>query len=99
MQAAAHLTNTGQTFASLPTNAGLGMRSGHSDQIKNSVFSNALSSPVRRSLQSYHLSSQGSHHSNNRSTETNNQNGDSISSISGDSMDMHADTPDRDFHY
>ncbi|KAJ8497971.1 hypothetical protein OPV22_008523 [Ensete ventricosum] len=34
-------------------------RSGHPDQAKNAVFSNALSSPVCRSLQPYHLA-QGS---------------------------------------
>ncbi|KAJ6814713.1 uncharacterized protein M6B38_137885 [Iris pallida] len=38
---------------------GLAPRPIHSDQTKNSVFSNALSSPVRRSLQPYHLAQEG----------------------------------------
>ncbi|XP_047181640.1 uncharacterized protein LOC124848065 isoform X2 [Vigna umbellata] len=42
------------------TVAGQGIRAGQPDQqAKNSVFSNALSSPIRRSLQPYHLA-QGS---------------------------------------
>ncbi|KAF2297518.1 hypothetical protein GH714_024919 [Hevea brasiliensis] len=39
-----------------PITAGQGTRTEHCDQQpKNSVFSNALSSPVRRSLQNYHI--------------------------------------------
>ncbi|KAF8404462.1 hypothetical protein HHK36_009347 [Tetracentron sinense] len=92
-----------------PTTVGQVARSGHSDhQPKNSVFSNALSSPVRRSLQHYHLS-QGGYHSNNmpsgngaRSSETNphHQNRDSNSLSSNDSsMDMHADSPGHESPY
>ncbi|XP_077233725.1 uncharacterized protein LOC143876008 [Tasmannia lanceolata] len=83
---------------------GQGPRSGHSDQSKNSVFSNALSSPVRRSLQPYDLA-QGGYNPNNvlpsgngaaRSHETNfpHQNRDSNALSSNDSsMDMHTESP------
>ncbi|OVA01442.1 hypothetical protein BVC80_509g12 [Macleaya cordata] len=94
-----------------PATVGQGPRSGHSDhQAKNSVFSNALSSPVRRSLQHYHLS-QGAFHPNNvmpagnvtRSNENSfphHQSRDSNSPSSNDSsMDMHADSPDHDSAY
>ncbi|CAL9079576.1 holocarboxylase synthetase [Musa troglodytarum] len=61
-QTTMHMTNSGvQPPSGLfgqPT-VGLAPRSGHADQPKNSVFSNALSSPVRRSLQPYQLA-QGS---------------------------------------
>ncbi|KAM7277181.1 hypothetical protein ACFE04_019047 [Oxalis oulophora] len=57
-------------------------------QTKNSVFSNALSSPVRRSLQH----TPGAHHLNNL-----------ISSANGaenmDSMDMHTESPGRGAPY
>ncbi|XP_031473402.1 uncharacterized protein LOC116245925 [Nymphaea colorata] len=43
---------TGQALAQ-------GARPSHSDQHKNSIFSNALSSPVRRSLQPFHLAQAG----------------------------------------
>ncbi|KAI4317172.1 hypothetical protein L6164_025066 [Bauhinia variegata] len=88
---------------------GQGFRSGQPDQQgKNSVFSNALSSPVRRSLQPYHLA-QGCLSGNimpsgngPRSSEmsySNNQNRDTNSSNSSDCMDMHADSPGNDFPY
>ncbi|KAF6157831.1 hypothetical protein GIB67_003731 [Kingdonia uniflora] len=72
-------------------------RSGYSsdNQIKNSVFSNALSSPIRQTLQHCHLVSQGG---GPRSNETNispqhhNRENDS-------SMDMHADGPGQDSPY
>ncbi|KAK6118424.1 hypothetical protein DH2020_047841 [Rehmannia glutinosa] len=71
-----------------------GQRSGNSDQTKNSVFSNALSSPVRRSLQHYHLSEGGySANSATRSNENStNQTRDNNPPSSNDtSMDMHAE--------
>ncbi|KAG9456835.1 hypothetical protein H6P81_001343 [Aristolochia fimbriata] len=82
---------------------GLGTRAVHSDQSRNSVFSNALSSPVRRSLQPFHLA-QGGYYNNNlhsgnsgtRNSESSfpPQNRDSNSLSSNDtSMDMHADSP------
>ncbi|KAL0291396.1 UNVERIFIED_CONTAM: hypothetical protein Scaly_2639600 [Sesamum calycinum] len=80
----------------------LGQRSVNSDQTKNSVFSNALSSPVRRSLQHYHLS-QGGQYANNamRGNEnTVSQTRDPNPPSSNDtSMDMHADSPGHDSPY
>ncbi|KAJ4950799.1 hypothetical protein NE237_027631 [Protea cynaroides] len=94
-----------------PATVGQGPRSGLSDsQAKNSVFSNALSSPVRRSLQHYHLA-QGGYHPNSmmptgngtRNSETNfphHQNRDTNSPCSNDSsMDMHADSPGHESSY
>uniref|UniRef100_A0A5B7AII9 Holocarboxylase synthetase n=1 Tax=Davidia involucrata TaxID=16924 RepID=A0A5B7AII9_DAVIN len=111
-QTAMHLTNSGVPVSSNsfgPVTAGQGLRSGHSDQVKNSVFSNALSSPVRRSLQHYHLA-QGSYYSNNimpsgngpRNNEMSyhHQNRDSNPPSSNDSsMDMHADSPGHESPY
>ncbi|PIN26883.1 hypothetical protein CDL12_00376 [Handroanthus impetiginosus] len=73
-------------------------RSGNSDQTKNSGFSNALASPVRRSLQNYHLSPGGNY---TRSSESNcNQIRDPNPQSSNDtSMDMHADSPGHDSPY
>ncbi|KAG8383427.1 hypothetical protein BUALT_Bualt04G0012100 [Buddleja alternifolia] len=84
-----------------PPTIGQGLRS---DQSKNSIFSIALSSPVRRSLQHYHLSQGGGHFANNamRSNENNgNQTRDHNAPSSNDtSMDMHAeDSPDHDSPY
>ncbi|KAK7358893.1 hypothetical protein VNO77_00833 [Canavalia gladiata] len=111
-QTAMH-TNFG---ASNPSNAfgatvvGQGIRTGQPDQqAKNSVFSNALSSPIRRSLQPYHLA-QGSFPSNNimsagngtrngEMTYPSGQNRDTNSSNSSDCMDMHSDSPGHDFSY
>ena len=64
---AANQTNIGAAISSNAfgsTVAGQGIRTGQTDQAKNSVFSNALSSPIRRSLQPYHLA-QGSSPSGN----------------------------------
>ncbi|OIW17855.1 hypothetical protein TanjilG_14101 [Lupinus angustifolius] len=110
-QTAVH-TNTG---ASIPSNAFSttsvpGIRTGQPDQqAKNSVFSNALSSPIRRNLQLYHLAQGSCPSSNlvlpgngNRNSEMNNtsgQNKDTNSSNSSDCMDMHADSPVHDFSY
>ncbi|KAI3885826.1 hypothetical protein MKX03_022566 [Papaver bracteatum] len=69
-----------------PTTVGPGIghpRSLHPDhQVKNSIFSNALSSPVRRSLQHYHLSQDQTRDSNPPSSNDS-------------SMDMH-DSPGHD---
>ncbi|XP_047324727.1 uncharacterized protein LOC124928237 [Impatiens glandulifera] len=74
--------------SSVPTNHGHGFRSDHNsnDQHpKNCVFSNALSSPVRRSLQNYHTT-------NNNPNGFQSENRDSNPSNSNDSsMDMHAE--------
>ncbi|KAL6502639.1 hypothetical protein OROHE_024292 [Orobanche hederae] len=81
---------------------GQGQRFVNSDQIKNPIFSNALSSPVRQSFQNYHLL-HGDFSSNNsiRSNEnTTNQTRDSHPVSSNDaSMDMHADSPGNDSLY
>ncbi|KAL0283717.1 UNVERIFIED_CONTAM: hypothetical protein Sangu_2872000 [Sesamum angustifolium] len=47
-----------------PTTLGQGQRPRNLDQTKNLVFSNALSSPVHRSLQHYHIT-QGGYSANN----------------------------------
>lgn len=110
---AMHNTNFG---ASIPSNAfgatvaGQGIRAGQPDQQpKNSVFSNALSSPIRRSLQPYHLAqgsfpscnimSSGNGTRNSDMTYANGQNRDTNSSNSSDCMDMHSDSPGHDFSY
>lgn len=91
------------------TVAGHAVRGGPTDQAKNSVFSNALSSPIRRSLQPYHLAqgsspssnlmSSGNGTRNNEMTYPSGQNRDTNSSNSSDCMDMHADSPSHDFPY
>ncbi|XP_044469329.1 uncharacterized protein LOC123198658 [Mangifera indica] len=92
------LNNLGVPNASIPcvpAAVGPGVRPGLPDQAKNSVFSNALSSPVRRSLQHYHLSH------GPRNTDANNvhqQNRDA-NSPSSESMDIPADSPGHDFPY
>ncbi|KAJ9675522.1 hypothetical protein PVL29_024447 [Vitis rotundifolia] len=109
-----HLPSSGflvSSGSSAHTNAGQGPRPEHCDQQpKNSVFSNALSSPVRRSLQNYHFP-QGGYSPNGsaplgngvRNVETNfshHQNRDSNPPSSNDSsMDMHADSPGHESTY
>uniref|UniRef100_A0A5B7ADW2 Holocarboxylase synthetase n=1 Tax=Davidia involucrata TaxID=16924 RepID=A0A5B7ADW2_DAVIN len=106
-QPTTHFTNSGFLVSSgssgAPT-AGQGFRSEHCDQqSKNYVFSNALSSPVRRSLQNYHIapiqpSANGVR--NNESNFLQHQNRDSNPPNSNDSsMDMHADSPDHESTY
>ena len=110
-QTAIHLNTLSAPFSSTPISPATiaqGVRSGDY-QAKNSVFSNALSSPVRRSLQHYH-SVQGGYHSNNvvssangpRNNETNythQQNREANSPSTNDCMDMHADSPGHDFPF
>ncbi|KAL5703513.1 hypothetical protein ACHQM5_022133 [Ranunculus cassubicifolius] len=70
-----------------------GPRPGHVDhQAKNSVFANALSSPVRRSIQHYHLS-QGAR------TNENSSHPPSGKDSNDSSMDMNADSPGPDNSY
>ncbi|KAF5751826.1 hypothetical protein HS088_TW02G00845 [Tripterygium wilfordii] len=114
-QPSMHFANAGPPVSSngfVPPSAGHGVRSssGQPDhQAKNSVFSNALSSPIRRSLQHYHLAQDG-YHSNNpmpsgngtRGNENNyaiNQTRDGVSPSSNDCMDMHSESPSHDFPY
>ncbi|KAI9113868.1 hypothetical protein K1719_015119 [Acacia pycnantha] len=102
--------------ASIPSNAlaaavtGHAIRNGQPDQqAKNSVFSNALSSPICHSLQPYQLAQGGSLSSNimssgngNRNTEIgylNNHKREANPSNSSDSMDMHAESSGHDFSY
>ncbi|KAM4131245.1 hypothetical protein ACJW30_01G163000 [Castanea mollissima] len=115
-QPVTNFMNSGFTISSgpsCPTTAGQGIRSEHCDQqSKNSVFSNALSSPVRQSLQHYHITRGGYCPSGglplgngaryNEPTIINNQSRDSsaLSLSSNDSaMDMHADSPAHEFIY
>ncbi|KAF7126470.1 hypothetical protein RHSIM_Rhsim11G0087400 [Rhododendron simsii] len=96
--------SSGPSGASIP---GSGFQTEHSDpQPKNYVFSNALSSPIRRSLQNYHIS-QGDYHptsvqssvngfTNNEPNSVQHLNGDSNSFNSNDSsMDMRPDSPNQ----
>lgn len=102
-QAALHVPSFPVTSASSgQTIAAQGLRSDHCEnQSKNSVFSNALSSPVRRSLQHYQIGEGGcytnglSMGNGNWNTEPgflHQQSRDSNAMSSNDSnMDMHAD--------
>jgi hypothetical protein len=74
--------SSGQTIA------GQGLRSDYSEnQPKNSVFSNALSSPVRRNLQLYQVGEGGNpSFLHNQSRDSN-----AVSSNNDSAMDMHAD--------
>ncbi|KAK1306053.1 hypothetical protein QJS10_CPA10g00546 [Acorus calamus] len=70
-QPTTHFTNPSVQMCSTllgQTTIGHNLRSLHGDQAKNSVFSNALSSPVRRGLQPYHLA-QGGGSSNDSSMD------------------------------
>ncbi|CAM8884158.1 unnamed protein product [Rhodiola kirilowii] len=91
-------------------NAGQGARLGLVDhQTKNSVFSNALCSPMRRNLQHYQLA-QGGLSSNNvlpsgmgtrshENTYPSQENRESNSHNSNDSMDMHSESPGHESAY
>ena len=91
--------------------AGQGTRPDHCDQqSKNSVFSNALSSPIRQSLQHYHIAHEGhcpngglpsgNGARNNESNFLQYQTRDSNPLSSNDSsMDMHADSPSHESTY
>ncbi|KAK2366751.1 hypothetical protein QL285_080098 [Trifolium repens] len=74
--------SSGQTIA------GQGLRSDYSEnQPKNSVFSNALSSPVRQNLQLYQIGEGGNpSFLHNQSRDSN-----AVSSNNDSAMDMHAD--------
>ncbi|XP_052203378.1 uncharacterized protein LOC127808795 [Diospyros lotus] len=114
-QPAIHSTSSGfmaPLGSSVAPNTVQGFRMDHCDQQpKNYVFSNALSSPVRRSLQNYHIA-QGGYHGNsgiqafangfrnNEPNFTHHQNRDSNTGNSNDSsMDMHADSPSHESTY
>ncbi|KAE8682299.1 exocyst complex component 2-like [Hibiscus syriacus] len=90
---------------------GQGTHPGHCDQqSKNLVFSNALSSPVGRSLQHYHIAQEGycpnsgvpsgNGVRNNEPSFLQNQTRDSNPHSSSDTlMDMHADSPSHESTY
>lgn len=61
-------------------------------QPRSYIFSNALSSPVRRSLQNYHISQEGY-----TKNTTNNNNNEHLHNTSS-SMDMHPDSHDSSTH-
>ncbi|KAK8566159.1 hypothetical protein V6N12_059694 [Hibiscus sabdariffa] len=94
-QTATHMNALSAPFSST---IGQGARSGDY-QGKTSEFSNAISSPVRGSLQHHQSVHQVGYHSNNvvssSSADGHQQNGEANSSIFNDYMDMpmHADSP------
>ncbi|TYI28789.1 hypothetical protein ES332_A05G269400v1 [Gossypium tomentosum] len=112
-QPAMQFMNTGfmVSTGSSGQTAGQGTRPDHCDQqSKNLVFSNALSSPVRRSLQHYHIAQEGycpngglpsgNGARNNEPSFLPNQTRDSKPLSSNDSsMDMHADSPSHESTY
>lgn len=109
-QAPTHVANTGFLVSgpSVQTATAQGPRSEQYDnQTKNSVFSQALSSPVRRTLQHYHLAQGGYYPSGGpppvnaaRSSDNNYANSLNRDSNSNDSsMDMHQDSPGPESNY
>uniref|UniRef100_A0A5B7ABT5 Holocarboxylase synthetase n=1 Tax=Davidia involucrata TaxID=16924 RepID=A0A5B7ABT5_DAVIN len=113
-QPAMPFTNSGflvSSGSSASPTAGQGFRSEHCDQqSRNYVFSNDLSSPVRRSLQNYHIAPGGYYSNgvqpsangvrNNESNFLQHHNRDSNLLNSNDSsMDMHADSPGHESTY
>ncbi|XP_062203731.1 uncharacterized protein LOC133905934 [Phragmites australis] len=81
------------------TTAGSAPRSSLSDQSKNTIFSNALSSPVRQSLQNYHLtqgSGNGGRHTEANSAGANRET--NATSSNDTSMDMVSDSTGNDFY-
>lgn len=100
-QTGMHFPNSGmQTSSGVfgQTSVGLAPRASYSDQAKNAVFSNALSSPVRRTLQHYHLTQGGGSDQNGVLTTGNGaRNHDGANresnSPSNNDSDMHSDSP------
>ncbi|KAF3551782.1 hypothetical protein DY000_02002961 [Brassica cretica] len=87
-----HVTNSGlitSSDTSCPTAVPVVRSEQCENQAKNSVFSNALSIPVRRSLQNYQIPQGGYISGGTRSSELN-RGSDSPSSFDS-SMDMHAE--------
>uniref|UniRef100_A0A453EZH3 Uncharacterized protein n=7 Tax=Triticinae TaxID=1648030 RepID=A0A453EZH3_AEGTS len=70
-----------------------------SDQSKNTIFSNALSSPVRRSLQTYHLTQGAGNGGRNTEANSAGQNREANSASSNDtSMDMVSDSAGNGYY-
>uniref|UniRef100_A0A1J3D083 Holocarboxylase synthetase n=1 Tax=Noccaea caerulescens TaxID=107243 RepID=A0A1J3D083_NOCCA len=87
-----HVMNAGlvaSSGTSFPTAVPVSRSEQCENQAKNSVFSNALSSPIRRSLQNYQIPQGGYISGATRSSEQN-RGSNSPGSIDS-SMDMHAD--------
>ncbi|KAG2589715.1 uncharacterized protein LOC120674230 [Panicum virgatum] len=81
------------------TAAGFAPRPSLSDQSKNTIFSNALSSPVRRSLQNYHLAQGAGNGGRNTEPNSAGANRETNSASSNDtSMDMVSDSPGNEFY-
>nr|CAB3473427.1 unnamed protein product [Digitaria exilis] len=81
------------------TAAGLAPRPSLSDQSKNTIFSNALSSPVRRSLQNYHLAQGAGNGGRNSEPNSAGANRETNSASSNDtSMDMVSDSAGNEFY-
>lgn len=81
------------------TAAGFAPRPSLSDQSKNTIFSNALSSPVRRSLQNYHLAQGAGNGGRNTEPNLAGANRETNSASSNDtSMDMVSDSAGNEFY-
>lgn len=109
-----HLTNSGFQVPSGASVQNQGTRPDSDQQPKNSVFSNALSSPVRRTLQHYHFpqggggggyypnsglaSATGARNSDPNFLHQANRDSNPLSS-NDSSMDMHADSPGHESTY
>ncbi|XP_062232301.1 uncharacterized protein LOC133929528 [Phragmites australis] len=81
---------------------GLTPRAVSNEQSKNTIFSNALSSPVRQSLQSYHLTQgQGAGNGGQTTTETNSGDQNREANLAGSNdttMDMISDTAADEYY-
>jgi hypothetical protein len=81
------------------TPAGFAPRPSLSDQSKNTMFSNALSSPVRRSLQNYHLTEGAGNGGQNTETNAVGVNRETNPTSSNDTtMDMVSDNGGNEFY-
>ncbi|EES03193.1 uncharacterized protein LOC8082463 [Sorghum bicolor] len=78
---------------------GFAPRPSVTDQSKNTIFSNALSSPVRRSLQNYHITQGAGNGGRNAEANLAGANRETNSASSNDtSMDMVADSAGNEFY-
>ncbi|GJM94037.1 hypothetical protein PR202_ga10649 [Eleusine coracana subsp. coracana] len=81
------------------TTAGFAPRPSLSDQSKNTIFSNALSSPVRRSLQNYHLTQGAGNGGQNTEANSAGANRETNPTSSNDTMmDMVSDSTGNEFY-
>ena len=79
--------------------AGFAPRPSITDQSKNTIFSNALSSPVRRSLQNYHITQGAGNGGRNAEANLAGANRETNSASSNDtSMDMVSDSAGNEFY-